>query len=195
MEVRFRSPQDLFGRLNRGSLHRTEFCRQGLGQRGIPVEECAVLCSGRSVDHPTLAYIRARATLDAFRSMSVFPGAFAGVELKSVFASAMAAMTSVPIPEILRGGSSRSKSPFPFSFPRKRRTSDCRLSRSSARRPSSTASRFVFRPVAGSVWRIKRSSITMSVRTDVDSAPQAGLRRASDSKGAVSQPYGACRII
>ena len=54
-----------------------------------------------------------------------------------------------------------SKSPFHFSFPRERRISDCRLSRSSVRRPSSTASRFVFKPVARSVSRINLSSITM----------------------------------
>src|SRR5262249_11370156 len=59
------------------------------------------------------------------------------------------------------------RSPCQFSFPRSWRISPCRLKRRRVRRPRSTASRLVFRPVARSVSRISRSSITMFVRMDV----------------------------
>ncbi|QTQ34039.1 Uncharacterized protein pbN1_40560 [Aromatoleum bremense] len=57
-----------------------------------------------------------------------------------------------------------SRSPCQSSFPRNRRISSCCRRRSSVRRPSSTASRLVFSPVARSVSFMSLSSITMLVR-------------------------------
>lgn len=57
-----------------------------------------------------------------------------------------------------------SKSPVHFNFPLNRRIFACWLSRNSVRRPSSTASRFVFSPVAFKVSFISSSSMTMLVR-------------------------------
>ena len=86
------------------------------------------------------------------------------------------------------------KSPLHFSFPRKLRTSACRLSRSSARRPSSTAARFVFRPVARRVSRINRSSITMFVRTvcipSIKYTHQHGIRWGRRQEGLVGPIVG-----
>src|SRR4030066_1684986 len=57
-----------------------------------------------------------------------------------------------------------SRSPCQINLPLKRRISACFFSCSKVRRPSSTASRFVFKPVARSVSSINLSSITMLVR-------------------------------
>src|SRR6266571_7907045 len=59
------------------------------------------------------------------------------------------------------------RSPCQSSLPRSLRISACLLRRSKVRRPCSTASRLVFRPVARSVSRISLSSMTMLVRIDV----------------------------
>ena len=58
-----------------------------------------------------------------------------------------------------------SKSPSQVTLPRSWRICSCWRKRSTVRNPSSTASRFVFKPVARSVSFINLSSISMLVRT------------------------------
>ena len=80
-----------------------------------------------------------------------------------------------------------SRSPCQSSFPRNRRISSCLRRRTTVRRPSSTASRLVFKPVSRRVSFINLSSMTILVRmmcTQMDicthSSSRAGNRANSD---------------